>query len=52
MQDLVDKSGKPGELVVDLFCGTLVTERAYLELPGNNRFMGCEVDAECIAAST
>lgn len=49
MADLVEEFLRPGELVVDLFSGTLTTTKACSEHPHNHRFTGCEVYAECFA---
>lgn len=51
-QGLVDKYSNPGKLVLDLFCSTLVTVKEQLDFPRHLLFVGCEVNANCIAAST
>lgn len=52
MQDPVDKFCKPGELVVDLFYGTLATAKACLETPWHRRLVGSKIDCKCFAKNT
>lgn len=52
MQDIVEKFFKPGKLVVDLFSGKFATAKMCLDLPRHRRFLCCEADTECFAAST
>lgn len=50
MESIVNQFPKPGELLVDLFSGALVTTKTCSELSRYHLFVGCVVDAECFAA--
>lgn len=52
MDDRVNMFLKYGVHSVDLYSSTFATAKVCSEVPRHSRFMGCEVDAYCFAAST
>ena len=51
MKDIVSKFSKPGDLVMDPFSGTCSTAKACLSLNKHRRFVGCELDENCLKQS-
>lgn len=51
MEVLVNYFSNPVELEVDLFFGSFANVNVCVELPWHRGFSGCEVDANCLAAS-
>lgn len=48
MRDILQKFKKLGNLVVDVFGGTISVVKACLLLPEHGRFIEYEVDASCV----
>lgn len=51
MQELVGNFSILGEMVADMVSGMFSTAKACFEVQRNHRIDGCQVDAECFAAS-
>ena len=51
LRDVIRKFTQPGDLVMDLFSGTAATAKACLSLDEHRRFVGCDIDGDCVNAS-
>ena len=48
MMDLIEKFTKEHAIVVDPFAGTYPVFKACLKLPKHRRFIGCDIDTDCL----
>lgn len=48
LRELVSRFSQPGDYVVDLFAGTFSTAHACFTLPQHRKFVGCDMDGECV----
>lgn len=45
----IEKLTKPGDLIVDCFGGSFTTAEAVYRIGGGRRFIGCDIDPQCVA---
>lgn len=51
LKELIERYSKPGDIVADMFAGTLSTARACMEISEHRVFVGCDLDKECVTCA-